>query len=412
MKNGKSEQLVSRRRFLAAAGASAIGLPRWSFAQQGVIKIGFPSPLTSLYFSEAQDQVNGATLAVDEYNARGGVIGRKVELIVRDDQLKPAVTAQKAKELIEKDKVHFMSGALSAHVQMAVNSQTKPAKMIYVSPSQSNQINAMPDWSPWTFHEALTPHMTTQAGGSWVIDNLGKKLFLLYADYALGHDLNTGMEAIAAKKGATIVGKLAHPLGTTDYSTFMPRIMGADADVLIVNNFGKDQPNVIKDLHTFGVKKKMKIFFPLITLLGREEAGPVSYEGEVYGGCAFYWELEKENASAKRFVEAFTKRFNRPPGDYAGYSYSSIRLLLDSVQKAKTTDSDKVAQVMEVAVYDHYKGKQWIRKCDHQSFQQWHIVRSKPGRDQKGKYDIMDIVGKVMVDESYERTCAVLGHKT
>ncbi len=411
MNNEDSNYPMSRRRFIAAAGASAILLPRWSFAQQGPIKIGFPTPLTSPYSIEAQDQVNGATLAVEEFNAKGGVLGRKIELLARDDQLKPGITAQRAKELIEKDQVNFMSGALSAHVQMAVNSQTKPARMVYISISQANAITAVPDWSPWTFHEAFSPHMTTQAGGSWAIDNLGKKIFMLYADYALGHDLNNGMEQIAKAKGATIVGKLPHVLGNPDFSPFIPKILASKADVLMINNYGKDQLNAVKDMHNFGVKKRMKIFFPLITFTGREDLGPVPYE-EVYGGASFYWELASQNASAKRFVDSFQKRFNRPPGDYAGYAYSALRLLLQSVEKAGSVDSDKVAAQMSGATYDTYKGKQWIRKCDHQSIQDWYIVRSKPQKNQKGKYDVMDVVARVPGSEDLERSCAQLGHKT
>jgi branched-chain amino acid transport system substrate-binding protein len=410
MEHDKEEGSISRRRFMAAAAASTIVLPRWASAQQEPIKIGFPTPLTSPYSIEAQDQVNGATLAVEEFNLRGGVLGRKIELLARDDQLKPGVTAQKAKELIEKDKVDFMSGALSAHVQMAVNSQTKPAKMVYISISQANAITAVPDWSPWTFHEAFSPHMTTQAGGSWAIDNLGKRICILYADYALGHDLNAGIERIAKVKGATITTKIPHVLGNPDYSSFIPKILATNADVLFINNYGKDQLNAVKDMHNFGVKKKMKLFFPLITFTGREDLGPVPYE-EVYGGASFYWELAGENASAKRFVDGFQKRFNRPPGDYAGYAYSAIRLLLESVAKAGTTNSDKVAAVMSGATYDTYKGKQWMRKCDHQSFQDWYIVRSKPQKNQKGKYDVMDVVAKVQAGENLERSCTELGHK-
>lgn len=410
MENDKRKSSVSRRRFIAAAGASAIALPRWSFSQQRTIKIGFPTPLTSPYSIEAQDQVNGASLAVEEFNAKGGVLGRKIELLARDDQLKPGITAQRAKELIEKDQVDFMSGALSAHVQMAVNSQTKPARMVYISISQANAITAVPDWSPWTFHEAFSPHMTTQAGGSWAIDNLGKRIFILYADYALGHDLNNGIEQIAKIKGATIAGKLPHVLGNPDFSAFIPKILASKADVLMINNYGKDQLNAVKDMHNFGVKKRMKLFFPLITFTGREDLGPVPYE-EVYGGASFYWELADKNASAKRFVDGFQKRFNRPPGDYAGYAYSAIRLLLQSVEKAGTTNSDKVAAQMSGATYDTYKGKQWMRKCDHQSFQDWYIVRSKPQKNQKGKYDVMDIVANVPPSEKLERSCADLGHK-
>jgi branched-chain amino acid transport system substrate-binding protein len=81
------------------------------------------------------------------------------------------------------------------------------------------------------------------------------------------------------------------------------------------------------------------------------------------------------------------------------------------VEKAKTTDSDKVAAVMSGASYDTYKGKQWMRKCDHQSFQDWYIVRSKPQKAQKGKYDVMDVIAKVPASEKLERSCAQLGHK-
>lgn len=406
----KPEHSRSRRRILIAAGASTIALPRWSFGQERTIKIGFPTPLTSPYSTEAQDQVNGATLAVEQFNAKGGVLSQKVELLVRDDQLKPGITAQRAKELIEQDRVDFMSGALSAHVQMAVNSQTKPARMVYISISQANAITAMPDWSPWTFHEAFSPHMTTQAGGSWAIDNLGKRIFILYADYALGHDLNNGVERIAKLKGATIVGKIPHVLGNPDFSAFIPRIMASNADVLFINNYGKDQLNAVKDMHNFGVKQRMKIFFPLITFTGREDLGPVPYE-DVYGGASFYWEMARDNPSAKQFVDAFQKRFNRPPGDYGGYAYGAIRLLLQSVERAGSTDADKVAAQIAGATYDTYKGKQWMRKCDHQSFQDWYIVRSKPQKEQKGKYDVMDIVAKVPASEDLERSCAELGHK-
>jgi branched-chain amino acid transport system substrate-binding protein len=285
------------------------------------------------------------------------------------------------------------------------------AGLVYISISQANAITAVPDWSPWTFHEAFSPHMTTQAGGSWAIDNLGKRIFMLYADYALGHDLNAGMEQIAKVKGATIVDKLPHVIGNPDFSAFIPKIMASKADVLMINNYGKDQLNAVKDMHNFGVKKRMKIFFPLITFTGREDLGPVPYEG-VYGGASFYWELAEQNASAKRFVDGFQKRFNRPPGDYAGYAYSALRLLLQSVEKAGSTDSDKVAAAMSGASYDTYKGKQWMRKCDHQSFlQDWYIVRSKPQKNQKGKYDVMDVVAKVPASEKLERSCTQLGHK-
>src|ERR1700704_3501123 len=160
---------MDRRLFLAttAAGAAGLAVP-----------------------ALAADMQLGAQLAEDQLNAAGGVMGRKVEVLFRDDQLKPAVGAQRTKELIENDKVQFVVGGLAAHVQMAINEQTKKSKVLFVSVSQSDEISAKPDTSPLTFHEALNPTITSRALGTWVAQNLGKKWWIIYADYAWGKQNN------------------------------------------------------------------------------------------------------------------------------------------------------------------------------------------------------------------------------
>lgn len=231
---------LNRREFLATTGAAAGGvmleslLGRAALAQtRDAIKIGFPIPLTGPFGSIATDMQRGATLAMEEINARGGVLGRKIEILFRDDQLKPGVGAQRAKELIENEKIHFMAGVIAAHVQMAVNEQTKKVKMPFFSLSQSDEISAKPDTSPWTFHEAMNPTITSQAVGSWTLQNLGKRWWVLYADYAWGKQNNAGFTRLAQKRGGTIVGSTPYPLGSTDFSGYLPKIQDAKPEVLI-----------------------------------------------------------------------------------------------------------------------------------------------------------------------------------
>ncbi len=399
---------LSRRDFLRLSGAASAGLalgaaPARAQARDPV-KIGFPIPLTGPY---AADQQAGATLAVDEVNARGGLLGRKVELLVRDDQLKPGVGAQRTKELIENEKVHFVIGGLSAAVQMAINEQTKKARIIYVSISQSNEITARPDWSPYTFHEAINPHMTSQVVGGWAVRHLGKKLYVLYADYAFGHQLRDGLRVAAEKGGGAVVGADPHPLGATDYSPLFPRVQAARPDVLVLANFGKDQLNSVKQAAAFGLKAQMKLVCPVILGTIRKEGGPDVFEG-VYGGTTFYWELADRIPTARRFVDAFQKKNGRPPFDYAGYAYSGTRLLLEAVERARSLEADRIIAALEGHVYDHYKGKQWIRKCDHQSFQDVYVVKSR--KPTQGEWGLFEIVDRVEASESLERTCKELGH--
>ena len=155
---------MHRRTFVktAAAAAATLSFPGILRAQgTGPVRIGMPLPLTGPFAALAKDMQQGAVLGVDELNARGGILGRKVEVLFRDDQLKPQVGAQRTQELIEKEGCQFIVGGLAAHVQMAINEQTKKAKVLYVSTSQSDEISAKPDTSPITFHEALNPTITS-----------------------------------------------------------------------------------------------------------------------------------------------------------------------------------------------------------------------------------------------------------
>src|SRR3954452_3989494 len=141
---------MTRRRLLATASAGAVVAAsplriNLLQAQEANIKIGFPVPLTGPYGTEAQDQVRAAQLAIAQFNDAGGLNGRKAELLVRDDKLNPGEAATRTLELIEKDKVDFIVGSLSAATQLSINAVTAPRKVLFNSISQSDAINDAKD---------------------------------------------------------------------------------------------------------------------------------------------------------------------------------------------------------------------------------------------------------------------------
>src|SRR3989440_9252512 len=252
----------SRRRLLTAvsAGAALAASPfriNLLQAQESTIKIGFPVPLTGPYGAEAQDQVRAAEVAIAEFNEAGGLDGRKAELLVRDDKLNPGEAATRTLELIEKEKVDFVVGSLSAAVQLAVNNVTKERGIIYNSISQSDEINEAKDFSKYTFHEALTPHLTAGAVGRYAFPKFGKKVAFLTADYAYGHEMVRGFQVAGKAFGIESLIDVRHPLGTTDFSTLLPRIQALKPDILCINNFGRDQQISLKQATDFGMKKSM-----------------------------------------------------------------------------------------------------------------------------------------------------------
>jgi branched-chain amino acid transport system substrate-binding protein len=406
---------ISRRRLLTMVSAG-VALAASPFrinllqAQEANIKIGFPVPLTGPYGTEAQDQVRAAQVAIAQFNDGGGLNGRKAELVVRDDKLNPGEAATRTLELVEKEKVNFVVGSLSAAVQLAINNVTKERGIIFNSISQSDAINEAKDFSKYTFHEALNPHMTAGAVGRYAFAKFGKKVAFLTADYAYGQEMVRGFLEVGKSFGIENLGDIRHPLGTTDFSTLLPRIQALKPDILCISNFGRDQQIELKQATDFGVKKTTQIIAPLLSHASRVAAGPQAFDG-VIGGCSFYWGLEDKFASTKAFNTAFSKMYDgKLPSDYGALGYGGVRTVLEAVKNAGSVDTDKVITALEALKYDYYKGPQYYRKCDHQSVQSVLVIKSK-SKDLKNESDVFEIVSTDEPNEANLRSCEELGHK-
>ncbi len=404
---------MDRRTFLKATTVTAatFAAPALGRGQEtGPIKIGFPLPLTGPFGALAQDQQRGATLAMEELNAKGGVLGRRVEVIFRDDQLKPAVGAQRTKELIENEKVHCVVGGLAAHVQMAINEQTKKNNILFISVSQSDEISARPDTSPVTFHEALNPTITTRAVGGWALKNVAKKWWVVYADYAWGKQNAAVFTDVCQKAGGTILGSTPYPLGSAEFSAHLPRIQAARPEGMFTVTPGADNIAFLKQFTNFGMKKQMVVVQPLHWLPTMKEGGPEIYDG-IHAATNFYWELAESIPQVKRYVEAHQKRFNMPPGDYGAYAYSGVMEVARGIALARSTQGPAIAEALRAnPEYDHYKGKQWWRKCDNKSFQDIWIVRGRGPGQTRGEWGLLDVVTRIPANEELDRTCAEKGH--
>lgn len=394
------------RRATLAAPLAALAAPAVLRAQTGPIRIGFPVPLTGAFGAEAQDQVRAAQLAVAQFNERGG---RTAELLVRDDRLNPGEAATRTLELIEKDQAHVIVGGLSAAVQLAINNVTKQRKVLFNSISQSDAIGEASDFSRYTFHEALNPHMTAGAVARYAFPKFGKRVAFLTADYAYGHEMVRGFTTAGKALGIEVVADIRHPIGASDFSTLLPRIQSLKPDVLCICNFGRDQQVSIKQAADFGLKRTTQIVAPVLLYTARVGGGADAFAG-VIGGTSYYWKLEDTVPSARAFNDAFRKMHaGRTPSDYGALGYAGVTTVLEAVRIAGTTDTERVVDTLAALKYDAYKGPQYYRACDHQSVQSVLIIRSKD-KPAAGDADVFEIVGQDGPDEAMLRSCGDLGH--
>lgn len=409
----RTNHIVSpaRRRMLqlSVATLATVAAPRFVRAQQsGPIKVGFIVPLTGPYGADARLEVLGAQLAIQQFNEEGGLNGRLAELLVRDCRLNAGEGASRAMELIETDNIDMLAGPFGP-AAFSINSVIKAKGIPYTPIANSDSINAASEWSKYLFHEGMTPTATAGAVARYVVPKGAKRIAMLTAEYVYGQEMAKGFQTAAEALGAEIIGDLRHPLGVTDYSTLFPRILAMKPDLLMINNFGRDQQIALKQALSYGLKTKMKLAVPLMVHTARQVDGHKVYE-DVIGGIGYYWGIEDSLPSAAQFNTGFRKiAQGANPSDYAALGYASVIAPLRAAQSAGAASPDAIVHTLSQMRYDYYKGTQFYRECDHQSVQSVFIVQSQAPENAKTKDDLFKVLATEAGDESRLMSCQALG---
>src|SRR5271167_3336799 len=216
-----SNKRINRRAVLkaaAAVGAMQIAGPFIIEARgEEPVLIGLDNPLTGTYAAVGKNELIGCQLAEEQINAKGGILGRPVKLLVEDSTSGDAGTAvQKARKLIERDKVNFLLGNVNSALALAMAQVTNEKGILHIVPGGHTDAvtGATCHWN--VFRVCNTTQMEANAVVPSLIKNAGKKWYFITPDYAFGHTLQAGLERAGAKLGYTKVGGDLSPLGTTD----------------------------------------------------------------------------------------------------------------------------------------------------------------------------------------------------
>jgi ABC-type branched-subunit amino acid transport system substrate-binding protein len=390
----------------SAPAAAAPAAPAAPAAGSGEpIKIGFSAGMSGPNAPLGSDQERGGAVAVEEIKT---LLGRPLVWVPRDDKNDPGEAAKQAEQLVAQDKVNMLTGCVSAATTLAINQVAKRAGIIYMGTCQTNNLNdAKKDFGDLTFHMALSPWMNQQMVLPWVYDNLGKKMYVIISDYAWGHENLESVTKWLENKGVQPVGSAKAPFPTPDFSPFIPQIRASGADVLIEIHPGVDQANFLKQAAQFGLTKDVKVYTAVIDTVSDKADGQANIAG-TFGGANFHYGLAEKSASAKKFVDAYAKKYNGDmPSGYAAYQYNAVKAWADAVTAANSIEPKAVAAKLEGMKFDYSAGPSFIRKCDHQLFQPVHIMKGRT--ETQGAWGFRDPVLSLEPDEKYERSCAELG---
>ena len=345
----KPPQRATRRNVLKAGlavGAAQLAGPFIINARgEEPVKIGLDNPLTGVFAAVGKNELVGCQLALEQINAKGGILGRHVELLVEDSTSGEAGTAvQKARKLIERDKVNFLLGNVNSALALAMAGVSYEKGILHIVPG--GHTDAVTGTScHWNVFRVCNPTQTeANAVTPSLIKNMGKKWYFITPDYAFGHTLQAGLEKAGTKAGYTKVGGDLTPLGTTDFSSYLIKAEAAKPDVIIILPQGDDMINCIKQAVQFGLDKRVHLAGAQQELEALEGLPP---EARV-GTWVFEWYWNQPNVPhVADFVAAIKKKTGKVPTARTWFGFAATWSCALAANQAKSLDAVKMAKVLE-----------------------------------------------------------------
>ena len=372
----------------AVAGASALGAAGLAFAQGEKIRIGHLTPLTGFLGSLGEYAVMGISMAAEEINKAGGVMGRQLE-VMSEDSVNPSVASSKAQRMIERDGVVALMGEISSASALTISQVAARNKRLFMSiGARSDELRGK-SCNKYTFYVDIPNTVMVRAAGNAMLrDNLvkGKKFYSLTADYLFGHDLLRVAKAFFAANQGNLIGDELVATDVTDFSPYLLKIRQARPDVVCSNLAGNQVTSFLKQYAEFGLP------YPVVGFnLNTADAWAAGAEN--FGGIwPTVWHHDLDTPGSKAFVAAFTKKHGKPPENHAWIEYVSLKILAQAMNDAKTTDTDKLIAHFEKngVEFDILKArKAWFRSWDHQLMQEAYPLSMKPKGTAKDKWDFL-----------------------
>ena len=362
----------NRRSVLKAAGAAAalqVAAPFIIPARaQTSLRIGMVDPMTGVYAAVAQNEVTGAKLAVAEINAKGGILGRPIELLVEDSANDVGIGVQKARKLIERDQVTFLIGDVNSGIAQAISQVSNEKGVLHIVSGGHTDTITGSDCKWNVYRVCNTTSMEANAVADLLFTKYGKKWHFITPDYAFGHTLQKAAAVDLQKLGGTITGNELTPLGTTDFSAYLIKARAANPDVLLVLPQGSDMVNCLKQIAQFGIEKQIHVAGLQQELESLEAMPP---EARV-GVWMFEWYWKQPGVPGVDKFVADIRKVNggKVPTARHWFGYTSVHTLAAVANREKTLDAKKLAAALggfelppEVKLQPN---KCYYRKGDHQ----------------------------------------------
>lgn len=370
---------------LAAAGAQAQ-------VSDDAVRIGVMADMTGPY---AGNGGPGSTLAVrmavEDFG--GKVLGKPVEVLIADDQNKPDVGTNIARQWLEQNKVDAIVGGSASSIALSVSNMMKAAKKPYLIAGTVASDLTGKACSPMNIQFAVDTYSMPKAGVQALMGQGIKSFFFVTVDYAFGAAFQAEATKFIEAAGGKVAGSVKHPLGTTDFSSYLMQAQASKAQAIVFLNAGLDQTNALKQAAEFRIARSGQA----VSVFGMTINAVHAMGLDIAQGLQFtdpmYWDRTDETrAWAKRFME---RNNGVAPTYIMASAYTAATHYLKSVQAAGTDEGAAVMAKMKATPINDFSMKNVRIREDGQTMRPVYSAMVKTPAESKGKYDYYTIKAEI-----------------
>jgi len=309
----------------------------------------------------------GMELALEEINASGGVLGRKLELITRDDGGNPGDAVRVAEELISREKVNVLMGTFASHVGLAVSNLAAQRKVLFIASEPLTDKIVWENGNRYTFRLRPSTYMQTAMLIPEAAKLKKKRWAIVYPNYEYGQSATASFKKLlkAAQPDVEFVAEQAPPLGKIDAGAVVQALIDAKPDAIFSSLFAADLQKFVREGNTRGLFKNVAVF----NLLAGEPEYLDTLKDETPDGwwvTGYPWGAI-QTPEHKKFLAAYRKRWKDYPRQGSVVGYTAMLAAAAGIKKAKSTDTEKLVEAMKGLEMDTPFGPIVWRPIDHQS---------------------------------------------
>jgi branched-chain amino acid transport system substrate-binding protein len=396
---------MSFKRIAAACGLVCAASLAHAQYSGDVIRIGFITDMSGLY-SDIDGPAGADAIRMAIADMGGEVNGKKIELLVADHQNKADIAGAKAREWFDQQGVDMLIGGTNSGTSLAMAAVAAEKHKPFIAVGAGTSALTNERCTPYTIHWAYDTTALAKGTGGAVVKAGGKSWFFLTADYAFGSALQNDTAKVVRDAGGTVIGSVRHPLGASDFSSFLLQAQASKAQILGLANAGGDTVNSIKAANEFGITKTMKLAGLLMFINDVHSLGLKATQG-MYLTDSWYWNKSPETRAWSR---KFFDKEKRMPSSLQAADYSVALNYLQAVKAVGTDDADKVlAQLHKSKVNDMY-AKGSIRP-DGRMVHDMYLMQVKTPAESNEPWDYYRIVATIPGDQAFttkaESRCAL-----